>query len=152
MLRAIDAIGEPKIPIELHSLEVDEFGAISQRAPNYPLKFGFTWRDSNFEGTVDQVNDRLTLELRLKLADVPFTAENAGQRGKWSAIISNSDKPAGGELRIMRDSTAILSKKIELPELDGFTADGFITNIAMMVLSLAPYLDLLVENGGADSP
>jgi hypothetical protein len=98
------------------------------------------------------VNDRLTLELRLKLADVPFTAENAGERGKWSAIISNSDKPTGGELRIMCDSTAVLTKKIELPEMNGFTADGFITNIAMMVLSLAPYLDLLVENGGADSP
>ncbi|MBT3171375.1 MAG: hypothetical protein HOM52_03165 [Rhodospirillaceae bacterium] len=152
MLRAIDVIGEPNTPIELNSLEVDQSGALQQREPQYPLTFNFSWRDSNFEGTVDQVDDRLTLELSLKLAELPFTAEDATQRGNWSAIVSDTDAPAGGVLKIMHDSTAVLSKKIDLPELNGFTADGFITNMAMMVLSLAPYLDLLAEHSGAHAP
>ena len=45
MLRAIDVIGEPKTPIELNSLEVDNTGAVFQRAPKYPLSFHITWRD-----------------------------------------------------------------------------------------------------------
>ena len=50
----------------------------------------------------------------------------------------------------MHDSNAVLSKTVDLPEMGDFTADGFVTNIAMMVLSLAPYLDLLVEHSGAN--
>ncbi len=151
MLRAIDVIGEPSTPIELNSLEVDQSGALMQREPQYPLIFHFSWRDSNFEGTVDQASGRLTLELSLRLGELPFTAENADQRGKWSAIISDADAPAGGVLQIMHDSTAVLSKKVDLPEMNCFTADGFITNIAMMVFSLAPYLDLLAEHSSADA-
>ena len=29
--------------------------------------------------------------------------------------------------------------------MNGFTADGFVTNTALMVLSLAPYLDLIAQ-------
>lgn len=150
MLRAIDVIGEPTTPIELHSLEVDNSGVIMQRKPKFPLNFNFSWRNSAFEGAVNQEDGQLTLELRLKLTTVPFTAEDADQRSKWSAIISNSGNPAAGNLEILRDSTAILSKSIELPEMNGFTADGFVTNISMMVLSLAPYLDLLAEHSNSD--
>ena len=151
MLRAIEVIGEPSTPIELNSLEIDQSGTILQRETKFPLTFHFSWRDSNFEGAVDQMSDRLTLELSLKLAALPFTAEDAAQRGKWSALISDADAPAGGILKIMHDSTVVLSKTVDLPEMNGFTADGFVTNIAMMVLSLAPYLDLLVEHSGGNT-
>ena len=83
MLRAIDVIGEPKTPIELNSLEID-----------------------------------------------------------------NSGKPESGSLRITRDSSAVLSKSTNLPELNGFTADGCVTNTSLMVLSLAPYLDLTAKFNG----
>ena len=148
MLRAIDVIGEPQTPIELHSLEVDNAGTIFQRAPKFPLSFSFTWRECKFDGVVDQKDGQLTLELDLKLGDVPFTAQDATQRGKWSAVISNTEQPESGTLQIMRDSSAVLSKTINLPEMNGFTADGFITNTALMVLSLAPYLDLIAEVNG----
>lgn len=148
MLRAIDAIGEPHTPIELNSLEVDNSGSISQRAPEFPMSFSFTWRECKFEGCVDQKNGRLTLELELKLGDVPYTAQDVEQRGKWSAMISKTEQPDSGTLQIIRDSSALLSKTINLPEMNGFTADGFITNTALMVLSLAPYLDLIAEVNG----
>ena len=148
MLRAIDVIGEPKTPIELNSLEVDNSGAVFQRAPKFPLAFHFTWRDCNFEGEVDQVNGQMTLALSLKLGDVPFSAEDTAKRSKWSAIICNTDNPENGSLRITRDSSAVLSKSVNLPDMSGFTADGFVTNTALMVLSLAPYLDLIAEFNG----
>ncbi len=148
MLRAIDAIGEPQTPIELHSLDVDNTGTIFQREPSFPLSFGFTWRECRFEGRVDQKDGQLLLELDLKLGDVPYTAQDAAQRGKWSAIISNAENPDSGTLHIVHDSSAVLSKTINLPKMDGFTADGFVTNTALMVLSLAPYLDLIAEVNG----
>jgi len=151
MLRAFDVIGEPSTPIELNSLEIDSSGAISHREPKYPLVFRFSWRDSNFEGTVNQADGHLSLELSLRLAEIPFTAENSDQRGRWSAIISDADTPVGGKLEVLHDSTAVLSKTIDLPEMSDFTAEGFVTNIAMMVLTLAPYLDPLVENS-SDEP
>ena len=150
MLRAIDVIGEPKTPIELNSLEVDSSGGLTQREPKYPLVFRFSWRDSKFEGAVDRADGRLTLELRLQIAAVLFTAEDSNKRGKWTAIVSDAEAPAGGMLQIMHDSNAVLSKTVDLPEMGDFTADGFVTNIAMMVLSLAPYLYLLVEHSGAN--
>lgn len=86
MLRAIDVIGEPSTPIELNSLEIDSSGAISHREPKYLLVFRFSWRDSNFEGTVNQADGHLSLELSLslslRLAEMPFTAENSDQRGR----------------------------------------------------------------------
>ena len=145
MLRAIDVIGEPKTPIELNSLEVDNTGAVFQRAPKYPLSFHFTWRDCNFEGLVDQVNGQMTLELSLNLGDVPFSAEDAAKRSKWTAIICNTETPESGNLRITRDSSAVLSKTVNLPDMNGFMAGGFVTNTALMVLSLAPYLDLIAQ-------
>ncbi|MDP6474677.1 MAG: hypothetical protein QF449_11525 [Alphaproteobacteria bacterium] len=148
MLRAIDAIGEPHTPIELNSLEVDNSGIISQRAPKFPLSFSFIWRECKFEGCVDQKGGRLTLELDLKLGDVPYTAQDSERRGKWSAMISKTEHPESGTLQIIRDSSAVLSKTIDLPEMNGFTADGFVTNTALMVLSLAPYLDLIAEVNG----
>ena len=151
MLRAIDVIGESSTLIELNSLEIDSSGAISHREPKYPLVFRFSWRDSNFEGTVNQADGHLSLELSLRLTEIPFTAENSDQRGRWSAIISDADTPVGGKLEVLHDSTAVLSKTIDLPEMSYFTAEGFVTNIAMMVLTLAPCLDLLVENS-SDEP
>ena len=151
MLRAFDVIGEPSTPIELNSLEIDSSGAISHREPKYPLVFRFSWRDSNFEGTVNQADGHLSLELSLRLAEMPFIAENSDQRGRWSAIISDAETPVGGKLEVLHDSTAVLSKTIDLPEMSDFTAEGFVTNIAMMVLTLAPYLDPLVENS-SDEP
>ncbi|HJN60935.1 MAG TPA: hypothetical protein QF630_07820 [Alphaproteobacteria bacterium] len=53
-------------------------------------------------------------------------------------MISKTEQPDSGTLQIIRDSSALLSKTINLPEMNGFTADGFITNTALMVLSLAP--------------
>jgi hypothetical protein len=151
MLRAIDVIGESSTLIELNSLEIDSSGAISHREPKYPLVFRFSWRDSNFEGTVNQADGHLSLELSLRLAEIPFTAENSDQRGRWSAIISDAETPVGGKLEVLHDSTAVLSKTIDLPEMSDFTAEGFVTNIPMMALTLAPYLDLLVENS-SDEP
>ena len=148
MLRVIDVIGEPKTPIELHSLEVDNSGALSQRPPKFPLNFHFSWRECKFEGLVDRVDGQMTLELSLKLGDVPYTAEDAAQRSKWSAIISNTGNPEDVALKIIRNGSAVLSKTINLPEMNGFTADGFVTNTSLMVLSLAPYLDLIAEING----
>ena len=91
----------------------------------------------------------MTLELSLKLGDVPFTVEDAAKRGKWVAVTCNSGKPESGSLRITRDSSAVLSKTINLSDMNGFTAAGFVTNTSLMVLSLAPYLDLIAENNGA---
>ena len=148
MLRAIDAIGEPTSPIELNSLEIDQSGVICHRPPKFPLTFNFSWRENKFEGAVDQVNGRMTLELRLTLGDVPYAAEVAAARGKWSTVVCKFDTPGGCPSQIVRESSAILLKTIQLPQLNGFTADGFVTNIALMVLSLAPYVDLIAEYKG----
>ena len=87
----------------------------------------------------------MTLELSLNLGDVPFSAEDATKRSKRTAIICNTKTPESSNLRITRDSSAVLSKTVNLPDMNGFTADGFVTNTALMLLSLAPYLDLIAQ-------
>ena len=148
MLRAVEVIGQPKTPIELHSLEADSSGAVLRRSPKYPMTFGFTWRSSDFKGAIDQSDGQLTLELSLKLGDVPFTAQNPSQRRQWSSAMSNmTDEDCGG-FKIDGGSSAVLSNRIDLPESGGFTADGFVINTSLAVLSLAPYLDLIAEMDG----
>jgi hypothetical protein len=145
MLRAMDVIGEPNKPIELHSLEIDDSGSVCRRSPNFPLTFSFTWRDCDFKGSVNQTETCMTLELSLNLGEVPYTAQDAARRGKWTAVISQVNDPEGGLLKIMRNGAAVLKKSIDLPAMNGFTPEGFIINTSMMVLSLAPYLDLIAE-------
>ncbi len=148
MLRAVDVIGNPKTPIELHSLEVDSSGAVLRRSPKFPMTFGFTWRKSAFKGVIDQSDGQMTLELSLKLGEVPFTAQNASQRGKWSAAMAHMTDAERGGLKIAGGSSAVLSKRIDLPDSGGLTADGFLVNTSLAVLSLAPYLDLIAEMDG----
>ena len=145
MDKPLDRIDHPQPPIEMHSIAIDEHGNLRSREPDFPLKFRFRWRDSAFEGEVGQNDSGLYLELRTELGALPYTAENDAGRANFVTVTS-SDQDYG-TLRIVQNQTIVFEKEVELPRSGGLTATTLVTHIAILVLSAAPYLDLLAELG-----
>ncbi len=147
MVKPLDRIDSPQPPIEMHSMAIDERGNLTSREPDFPLRFQFRWRDTAFEGEVGQNESGLYLELRTQLGALPYTAENDAGRANFMTVISADQKQDYGTLRIVQDQTIVFEKDVELPRSGGLTATALVTQIAILVLSAAPYLDLLAELG-----
>lgn len=145
MQRAIDQISDPALPIELRSVSVNEAGGLARRERQLPLAFEFSWRDTEFQGVVRESDGAVLLELSIGIGRLPFTAEDASGRNRLLAVITNETDSRPGSLKVVRDSTVMLSKEVALPSSEALTANGLVTNIAVAVLTLAPYLDLLTE-------
>lgn len=145
MLETLDAQAGP---IGVKSVTVDENGALSKHAPQFPLNFDFEWRSSSFKGTVESTASGLTLTLATTLAEIPFTAEDAGRRSQLLAQIGDDSHHASG-LMVRDGNRVVFSRGIPLSEEDGLTADSLITDLAIMVLTAAPCLDAMAEFGRA---
>lgn len=141
----IGEIGDPSLPIELHSVRVGDGGTLAAREPKFPLTFRFGWRNSEFEGEIGRGDDGLYLRLCAAVANVPYTAENASGRSRLLGVVTSPAESGIGTLRLMDDQSVVLSKEVALPLKEGLTASGLVTQISVIVLALAPYLDLLAE-------
>lgn len=146
MQRETNQIGEPTTPIELRSVAIDDAGGLARREPEFPINFGFRWRNSEFQAVVRKVKGTLNLELSTGLGRLPFTAEDAHGRGRLLSVITGEADERPGTLKVVRDSTVTLSKDVSLPSSGSLTAHGLVANLAVAVLTLAPYLDLLAEH------
>jgi hypothetical protein len=144
----LEHMGDQNGSIGVHSMQVDENGALESREANFPLNFTFKWHESNFEGTVNKLDDGFNLILGTTLAHVPYSAEDAERRTALMAEVSdeNQDSP---RLEIENGNRLVFSRQIELAEHGGMSADNLITNLAIIVLTAAPRLDAIAKFGPA---
>ena len=135
-------------PIGVHSVTVDENGALASRAPSFPLNFDFEWRESRFEGSVDKDSEGFKLKLATPVGTIPFTAENAAGRSTLLAQLSDESQ-SGSLLTVENGNRVVFSRHIAMPSDGGFAADNLVTNLAVVVLTAAPCLDAMAEFGHA---
>ena len=145
MATVVDHFGDTDKPIALHSLEIGAAGELALREPQFPLSFAFHWRKSEFQAEIGRGQSGLYLRLCASVAKVPFTAENPSERSRLLAIVTSPAETGSGKLEIENDHSVALCKKVDLPAGEGLTATGLVTYMSVVVLSPAPYLDLVAE-------
>lgn len=134
-------------PFEVNSVVVDEDGLIARRAPKIPFSFSFRWRNSTFDGVVQQDGVGLCLKLKTQLGVLPYTAENASLR---DSVLGAIDEAADSErcgVQVTNNQAAVLTREVPIAAEAGLTASALVTNIAVAVLGAAPHLDLLAGYG-----
>ena len=125
--------------------ETGAYGELMRRAKLKPLSFSFSWRGGEFTGTVESVGDGMRMSLRSALAAIPFSAENAATRGNLLAVNSEA------KLMVFQGSTIMLEHEIIVPRSTGDTVTTMVTQLTMLVLNTAPYLDLIAEHSASQA-
>ena len=127
------------------TLSVGGYGELLRRAADAPLVFSFAWRGIGFKSTVESIDRGMRLSLETDLAPIPFSAEDAETRGGLFAIVDTWDGDSEGRLKIVQGRRIVLENDIRLPPPDGQTASTIVSQLTMLVLNAAPYLDLIAE-------
>lgn len=126
--------------------ESGAYGEFMRRAKLRPLSFTFAWRGSEFLGTVECFGDGMRMSLRSALAALPFSAENAADRGSLLAVVDTCANGSEAKLTVVQGSTIMLEHEITLPRSIGGTVTTMVTQLTMLVLNTAPYLDLIAKH------
>ncbi len=121
------------------------YGELLRRVVKSPLNFAFNWRGVDFTGTFDAHHDGIGLTLHSDLAALPYSAENAGQRGEMLAVVDAFRDDAMGKLKVVSGQKIVIESGVDLSDSGDGTVGNIITGLTIMVLRLAPYLDLLAE-------
>ena len=129
--------------------ESGAYGELMRRAKLKPLSFSFAWRGGEFTGTVENVGDGMRMSLRSALATIPFSAENAASRGNLLAVVDTCAGGSEAKLMVFQGSTIMLEHEITLPRSIGDTVTTMVTQLTMLVLNTAPYLDLIAEHSAS---
>lgn len=125
---------------------VDAYSDLKRRVDNAPLHFSFTWRQTEFDATVEARDDGLRLTLKNTLVPLPFSAENKNRRADLLAIVDTQNDNGIGKLKIIRGQDVILEGGIALIKDDRNTANNIVSTLTALVLRVAPHLDLLAED------
>ncbi|MCH7941798.1 MAG: hypothetical protein IIB67_01050 [Proteobacteria bacterium] len=125
--------------------EIGAYGDLMRRAKEQPLSFTFDWRGTDFMGTVESIDDGMRLSLRSSLATLPYSAENAAARGELLAVVDTYAGGGDAKLMVYQGHKVMLEHEIVLPPSLGDTVTTIVTQLTMLVLNTAAYLDLIVE-------
>lgn len=139
------AAGNGKGRLDNDVLEAGAYGELMRRTKRQPLSFSFVWRGTDFRGTIESIVDGMRLSLRSDLAALPYSAENPAARGDLLAVVDTCAGGSAAKLVVFQGHTIMLEHEIELPESLGDTMTTLVTNLTMLVLNTAPYLDLIAE-------
>jgi hypothetical protein len=139
------AIAEDEADSELNRFEAGSYGELMRRAKDQPLSFSFDWRGSQFMGLVECLETGMRLSLRSSLAAIPYSAENADTRGDMLAVVDTCAGGSEAKLMVYQGSTIMLEHEIELPRSLDNTVANIVTQLTMLVMNTAPYLDLIAE-------
>lgn len=135
-------------PVELRGVTVGADGELERCAPNLPLRFGFEWQGTRFDGLVARESNQLVLSLSAALVQVPFSGENSGRRRDLLALAAaTDDKPSGLALSVSKSGELQLKQQIAFGTETALTAMALVSETTAAVLSSAPVLDLIVESG-----
>ena len=121
------------------------YGELLRRVVKSPLNFAFNWRGVDFTGTFDAHQDGIALTLHSDLAALPYSAENAGQRDQLLAVVDAFRGDALGKLKVVSGQKIVIESGIDLSDAGEGTVGNIIAGLTIMVLRVAPYLDLLAE-------
>lgn len=124
---------------------INAYGELLRRAMDAPLNFYFTWNDRDFIGTFEAVDGGIRLSLQSDLAAVPYSAEDVGARNDMFAVVDSWDGNAEGKLKVVQGQKIVLENDIPMPRTPDGTISSVVTNLALLVLNAAPYLDLIAE-------
>ena len=131
--------------LEADPASLGAYGELLRRVVKSPLNFGFNWRGVDFTGTFDAHQDGIGLTLHSDLAALPYSAENAGQRDELLAVVDAFRGDAVGKLKVVSGQKIVIENGVDLSDSGDGTVGNIITGLTIMVLRLAPYLDLLAE-------
>ena len=121
------------------------YGDLMRRAKQQPLNFSFEWRETDFMCTVESIDDGMRLSLRSALAAIPYSAENAAARGELLAVVDTYAGGSDAKLMVYQAHKVMLEHEIVLPPSLGDTVANIVTQLTMLVLNTAAYLDLIAE-------
>ena len=124
---------------------INAFGELMRRATNAPLNFGFVWHGVDFAGTLKIIEGGMRLSLQSNLASLPYSAEDARTRGNLLAVVDTLDGRADGQLKVVQGQKIVLENNIPMPRTTTGSISSVVTNLALLVLNAAPYLDLIAE-------
>lgn len=131
--------------LNVDAVAPNAYSELQRRVADSPLRFSFTWRETEFRATVEAGEDGLRLTLQNDLAPLPYSAEDKSRRGNLLAIVDTRDGDSAGKLRVVRGRDIVLEAGIELPQECGNTVNNIISTLTILVLRAAPHLDLLAE-------
>ena len=131
--------------LETDAIKSGAYGELMRRARQQALVFSFAWRGTDFRGTVESIGESMRLSLRSDLAAIPYSAENPAARGGLLAVVDTYDGGSEAKLTVVQGRMVMLEHEIPLPKSHGDTMANLITQLTMLVLNTAPYLDLIAE-------
>ena len=115
-----------------------------------PRKFTFKWRGVDFSARLDGHNGGLRLTLHSDLAALPYSAEDAGERANLLAVVDAFGNGGVSKFRVICGQKIIIEDSINLTQTIDSTMNSIITNLTILVLRLAPCLDLLAERASTN--
>ena len=124
---------------------IDAYGQLMCRAKNAPLNFNFAWHGMDFDGTLEAIEGGMRMSLQSNLAALPYSAEDAKARGDLLAVVDTLDGHTEGLLKVVKGQTIVLENEIPMPRTPTGSISSVMTNLALLVLNAAPYLDLIAE-------
>jgi hypothetical protein len=143
VIRTLSAVTQP---IEMYGVTVNPDGGLTRSAPQFPINFGFRWRNMGFRGEVNREEMTLSMTIMADVGRIPFSAESAGQREQMLEVAAQIGAAGAGEVRMLPGGALALTRQSELAS-ERLTHRALITQIATDLLSAAPYLDILAECG-----
>lgn len=112
---------------------------------NTPLNFNFAWLGIGFDGTLEAIEGGMRMSLQSNRAALPCSAEDAKAHGDLLAVLDTLDGHTEGLLKVVKGQTIVLENEIPMPRTPTGSISSVTTNLALLVLNAAPYLDLIAE-------
>lgn len=131
--------------LNIDAMAPNAYCELQRRVADKPLRFSFTWRETEFRATVEAGEDGLRLTLQNDLAPLPYSAEDKGRRDNLLAVVDTLNGDSTGKLKVVRGRDIVLEAGIELPQESGNTVNNIISTLTVLVLRAAPHLDFLAE-------
>ena len=72
--------------------------------------------------------------LRSKLAELPYSAEDAQARGDLLAVVDTLDGYTEGLLKVVKGQTIVLENEIPMPRTPIGSINSVVTNLALLVI------------------
>ncbi len=134
---------------DIETAALGAYGELLRRVVHAPLSFTFSWRNIDFTGSFEGRDDGIRLVLDSNLANIPYTGEDAATRHNLLAVVDASRDERAGKLRVIDGRKIVFKSEIEMPTDPVGTVDSIVATLTVLVLRVAPYLDLLAERASA---
>ena len=126
------------------------YDELLRRVAASPQSFNFDWRGVKFMARLDGHDGGLRLTLHSDLTALPYSAENAGERKELLAVVDAIGTDRESKFRVVCGQKIVIEDSIDLTQTVGSTVNSIVTSLTILVLRLAPYLDLLAESASTN--